>query len=412
MAGPMRQSVVQPPRRMVFGDARIFDGTGAAVAEGDVAVVAGTIVDVGRGLDGDERVELEGKGLLPGLIDCHVHVVHSPGPRHALLQIPFSYRFFRAVRNLEETLACGITTARDAAGADLGLKRALADGVIRGPRLQIAIRLVSQTGGHGDEYQLCGASPRLAFPSYPGAPDAVVDGPIAARRVVRELVRAGADWIKVATSGGFSSPVSDPTRPQLRPDELQEIAAEANAAGRPVMAHAQGLAGVKNAVDAGFRSVEHGVWLDDEVIERMVERRVWLVPTLLVPVWSRENGRPQPKFDLDETIEAHGDSFRRAVEAGVRVAMGTDCGIVPHGENLREIDLMSQRGLSPTDALVAATSGAAELLGLADSVGTIEPGKRADLVVVEGDPADVTGLRSRVLAVYQDGALVSGRRPS
>jgi imidazolonepropionase-like amidohydrolase len=398
-----------PAGRLVFGGAAIFDGTGAPAAEGDVAVEDGRIVEVGVGLDGDERIDLAGKGLLPGLIDCHVHVVHSPGPRHELLTTPFSYRFFRAVRNLEDTLACGITTARDAAGADLGVKRALADGLLRGPRLQIAVRLVSQTGGHGDEYQLCGAAPGLAFPSYPGVPDAVVDGPVDARRVVRELVRSGADWIKVATTGGFSSPVSDPSRPQLRPDELAEIAAEAEAAGRFVMAHAQGLAGVKNALGAGFRSVEHGVWLDDEAISRMVEQGTWLVPTLLVPVWSRENGRPQPKFDLDATIEAHGSSFRRAAEAGVRIAMGTDCGIVPHGANLRELELMSERGLTPAQALVAATSSAAELLGLSGEVGTIAPGRRADLVVVDGDPVDVVGLRERIAAVYQDGVLVSGR---
>ena len=397
-------------RRTLFAGAAVFDGTGAPPAEADVAVEDGTIVAVGRGLDGDERIDLEGKGLLPGLIDCHVHVVHSPGPRAALLETPFTYRFFQAVGNLEETLACGITTARDAAGADLGVKRALADGLVRGPRLQIAVGLVSQTGGHGDEYQLCGAAPGLKFPRYPGAPTTVVDGPVEARRAVRELVRSGADWIKVAATGGFSSPVSDPSRPQLRPDELAEIAAEAAAAGRPVMAHAQGLAGVKNALAAGFRSVEHGVWLDDEAIERMVEQGTWLVPTLLVPVWSRENGRAQPKFDLDATIEAHGDSFRRAAVAGVRIAMGTDCGIVPHGVNLRELELMAERGLSPAQALLAATSSAAALLGIGDSVGTIEPGKRADLVVVDGDPLDLHDLRARVAAVYQDGLLVSGGR--
>ncbi len=396
----------------MFAGARVFDGSGAAPAEADVAVEHGLIADVGRGLDGDERVDLAGKGLLPGLIDCHVHVVHSPGPRHELLQTPFSYRFFRAVANLEATLATGITTARDAAGADLGVKRAVADGLVRGPRLQIAIRLLSQTGGHGDEWQLCGFAPGLAFPSYPGMPEGVVDGPLEARRRVRELVRAGADWIKVATTGGFSSPVSDPTRPHLRRDELAEIAAEAEAAGRQVMAHAQGLAGVKNALEAGFRSVEHGVWLDDEAIGRMVEQGTWLVPTLLVPVWSLENWRPQPKFDLPATIEAHADSFRRAAEAGVRIALGTDCGIVPHGENLRELELMVERGLPPTQALVAATSSAAGLLGLADSVGTVEPGKRADLVVVDGDPLDLRGLRARIAAVYQDGRLVSDRRPA
>jgi imidazolonepropionase-like amidohydrolase len=392
--------------RVVFAGARVFDGSGAAASVADVAVEDGTIVDVGPGLDGDERVGLEGKGLLPGLIDCHVHVVLSPGPRAELLKVPFSYRFYRAVRNLETTLACGITTVRDAAGADLGVKRAVDDGLVAGPRLQISVRMISQTGGHADETQVCGVRPQVTFPRYPGMPETVVDGPIEARRAVRELLRSGADWIKVATTGGFSSPISDPTHPQLRDDELAEIAAEAAAAGKHVMAHAQGLAGAKNAVRAGFRSVEHGVWLDDETIERMVAQGTWLVPTLLVPVWSRENGRAQLKFDIDETIAAHGDSFRRAVEAGVRVAMGTDCGVIPHGENLRELELMAERGLSPAQALVAATSGAAELLGLGDSIGTIEPGKRADLVVVDGDPLDVHGLRERIDAVYRDGVRI------
>lgn len=392
--------------RLVLAGPAIFDGTGAPVSTADVAVEDGLIVEVGPGLDGDDWVSLEGKGLLPGLIDCHVHVVHSPGPRSALLEVPFSYRFFRGVRNLETTLAAGITTARDAAGADLGLKRALQDGLVRGPRLQISVGMISQTGGHADEWQLFGARPQLAHPRYPGVPETVVDGPIEARRVVRELVRTGADWIKVATTGGFSSPVSRPWQPQLRPDELAEIAAEAEAAERPVMAHAQGLTGVKNALAARFRSIEHGVWLDDEAIDRMVAQGTWLVPTLLVPVWSRENSRAQPKFDIDETIEAHGDSFRRAVAAGVKVAMGTDCGIVPHGANLRELELMAERGLSPAGALVAATSGAAELLGLGDFVGSIEPGKRADLVVVDGDPIDLQGLAERIEAVYQDGVRV------
>jgi imidazolonepropionase-like amidohydrolase len=392
--------------RVVLAEATVFDGTGAAPAVADVALEGGVIADVGIDLDGDERIELSGKGLLPGLFDCHVHVLLPALPRPALLDLPLSYRFFQASRNLATTLACGITTVRDAAGADAGVKRAVAEGLVPGPRLQISVRMISQTGGHADETQAFGGAPALAFPCYAGIPDTVVDGPLAARRAVRELVRSGADWIKVATTGGFSSPVSHPSQPQLREDELAEIAAEAAAAARPVMAHAQGLKGVKNAVRAGFRSVEHGVWLDDETVELMARRGTWLVPTLLVPVWSRENARAQPKFDIDETIAVHEASFRRAVEAGVRVAMGTDCGIVPHGENLRELELMVERGLPPADALVSATSGAATLLGMGDTAGTIERGKRADLVAVEGDPLDVRGLRDRIAAVYRDGVRV------
>lgn len=376
--------------RTVLAGARIFDGT--IVADGDVAIEGDRIAGVGVGLDGDRCIDMTGKGLLPGFIDCHVHLLLSAAPRKERRDAPVSYVLARAVRNLDKTLAAGITTVRDAAGADRGLKRALAENIIRGPRVQIAVSMVSQTGGHGEE------------PLYRGAPRAIVDGPIEARRVTRELIRDGADWIKVATTDGFFS-----ESPHLREDELAEIAAEAHAGGVPVMAHAHACVGVKSAVRAGFRSIEHGLFLDDEAIQLMLDRDVWLVPTLLVPVWLRDNGRDHPKLDLDDTVASHTNSFQKAISAGVKIAMGTDCGVIPHGINLRELELMVERGLEPLDALAAATSNAADLLGLGDEIGRIEPGKRADIVVVEGDPLDVLGLSSRINAVYQGGDVVVER---
>jgi imidazolonepropionase-like amidohydrolase len=208
-----------------------------------------------------------------------------------MLQSPFSYRFFETVRNLAATLRVGITTVRDAAGADAGVRQAVADGLVQGPRLQISVTLLSQTGGHGDGWFRSGQVLNF-WPTYPGMPDGLVDGPEAMRRKVRELVRAGADVIKVATSGGVLSPTDDPRHAHFRDDELTALVAEAAAAGRWVMAHAQAADGIKAAVRAGIRSIEHGIYLDDEAIELMLDRGTWLVPTLVAPAGSWPRPRP------------------------------------------------------------------------------------------------------------------------
>jgi imidazolonepropionase-like amidohydrolase len=400
--------------RTVLAGGRVFDGTGAPVRDADVVVDDGRIVDVGPGLDGDELVDLAGRHLLPGLFDCHTHVTLSDINFLRHLQTPFSYRFYETSRNLAATLAAGITTVRDAAGADAGIKQAVADGLVPGPRLQISLTLLSQTGGHGDGWFPSGQQLRF-WPVYPGMPDGLVDGPEELRRKVRELVRAGADVIKVATSGGVLSPTDDPGHAHFREDELAALVAEASAAGRWVMAHAQAADGIKAAVRAGIRSIEHGVYLDDEAIELMLERGTFLVPTLVAPrgvLAAAEAGVPMPdaaRRKAVEVTEAHADSFRRAVAAGVKVAMGTDSGVTPHGRNLAELELTAKGGMAPAAVLRATTAAAAELLGLEAELGTVEPGKRADLVVVDGDPFELATLPDRVVAVYQDGRLVSGR---
>jgi imidazolonepropionase-like amidohydrolase len=402
--------------RTVFAGGRVFDGTGAGVAEADVAVVDGQIVEVGVGLEGDEQVDVAGSTLLPGLFDTHVHVMFGHVDVWRLMQEPFSYRFYDAIRNLEATLRIGITTVRDAGGADLGVKRALEEGIVRGPRLQISITMLSQTGGHGDGWLPSGAQAEI-FPAYPGVPTSIVDGPDEIRRKVRELVRAGAEVIKIATSGGVLSPTDKPQQPGFDVEEIDAIVAEARAAGLWVMSHAQSTEGIKNAVRAGVRSIEHGIYLDDEAIQLMLDHGAYLVPTLVAPVGvikAAEAGAGIPEGAVSkarEVIDAHRDSFRRAAEAGVKVAMGTDAGVVPHGTNLDELQLMADGGMSPEDVLVATTRTAAELMGLSRTLGTIEPGKRADLVVVSGDPFDFGDLAGRIARVYQDGVLVAGAAP-
>jgi imidazolonepropionase-like amidohydrolase len=397
--------------RIVFAGGRVFDGTGADPYPADVAVEGERIVALGPGLDGDSVVDVAGRTLLPGLFDCHVHVVLSHVDIWRLAQQPFSYQFYVAEANLGATLGTGITSVRDAGGADLGIQRAVADGLIAGPRMQISLSMLSQTGGHGDDWMPSGASVEL-FIAHPGRPEPLVDGPEAMRHKVRELIRMGADVIKVATSGGVLSPRDDPRHAHFRPDELEMLVAEASAAGRFVMAHAQAADGIKNAVRAGIRSIEHGIFLDHEGVELMLERGTWLVPTLVAPqgvldaVAAGVQLPPEVVEKAEQVLDVHRRAFRTAVQAGVRIAMGTDSGITPHGRNLRELELMVEGGMSPAAALVATTRSAAELMGVADLLGTLEVGKLADIVVVDGDPYAFADLAGRVREVWKAGARV------
>jgi imidazolonepropionase-like amidohydrolase len=399
--------------RTVLHGGQVFDGTGSPAAAADVVIENGRILAVGPGLDGDEQVDVSGLTLLPGLFDCHVHVMSSGVDLLRRLQRPFSYQFFEAAVNLRATLDCGITTVRDAGGADLGVQRAVEDGLIDGPRLRIAITVLSQTAGHGDGWLPSGLSVSLRVP-HPGRPGGIVDGPEEMRKRVREIVRAGADVIKVCTSGGVLSARDSPRHAHFRPDELDVLMAEAAAAGLPVMAHAQATEGIKNAIRAGVRSIEHGIYLDDEAISMMLQAGTWLVPTLVAPVAVLEAAKEGVRLPdgvaakAEEVVGAHRESFARAVAAGVRVAMGTDSGVGPHGQNLRELTLMAEGGMTPRDVLVATTSSAARLLGMQDEAGVISPGRRADIVAVAGDPFDLASLKAGIRAVYQDGRRVRG----
>jgi imidazolonepropionase-like amidohydrolase len=393
---------------------RVFDGTGAAIADADVVIEDGLIRDVGPGLDGDEVIEVAGMTLMPGLFDTHVHVafIHEDLDELRAMYQPFSYRFFRVPETLRTTLALGITTIRDAGGADLGMKRAVEDGLVLGPRMQISVTMLSMTAGHADGHLPSGGESPSAV-TYPGMPWPVADGPANLRAKVRELIREGADVIKIASSGGFLSPSDDPSHPNFGQDEVDAIVATAADLGRWVMSHAHGAEGIKRAVRAGVRSIDHGTFIDDEAIELMLERGTWLVPTLTAGD-TTETMLEEPgisdavKDKLRDLGRPELDAFRRAAEAGVRVAMGTDCPVAPHGTNLRELQLMAENGYSPPQALVAATSSAAELMGVHHELGTLEPGKRADVVVVSGDPFEFGTLKDRVTQVWKDGACVVG----
>lgn len=409
--------------RVLFRGGVVVDGTGAEPTPGDVLVVDGRVAVVsGDALqpgedpaaDGTRVVDCSGAFVTPGLFDCHVHLLFEQPTMVQILQTPFSLPFYQAIDRMRRTVATGITYVRDAGGADLGLAEAVRRGLVLGPRMQIALQMISQTGGHGDDWHVCGAHVGL-MAAHPGMPSAVVDGPVEMRRKVRELVRAGADVIKVATSGGVLSPRSDPSRGHLRNDEVAELVREASAAGLHVMAHAIATDGIKTAIRNGVRSIEHGIYLDEEAIELMLEHGTWLVPTLSAPravLAQADAGAPLSDAVIAKArtvATVHDASVRRAIEAGVKVAMGTDSGVGVHGTNLEELGHLAALGMPPAQVWAAASGVAAELLGVEHEHGTLAEGKVADVVVFDGVYDDWTGLGERVREVWMAGERVSSR---
>ncbi|RLQ94106.1 metal-dependent hydrolase family protein [Falsibacillus albus] len=361
-----------------------------------------------------EVVDAEEGYILPGFIDTHVHLMFEIGKVEEKLTTPFSFQFYKAIQHMKRTLDAGITTVRDAGGADAGVKKAVEDGVISGPRMQISITPLTITGGHGDQWMRSGLDATLH--GYPGSPDGLCDGVEEVRKKVREVLRAGADIIKVHATGGVLSPTDHPEFTQFSREELEVIVQEAKyRRGLKVMAHAQGSEGIKNAVRAGIHSIEHGIFLDDETVELMLKHGTYLVPTLLAPVSvleSAEKDGSMPSYGVQksrEVIEIHKESIRQAYHAGVKIAMGTDAGVMAHGTNLRELGLMCEIGMTPMEAIVASTKTAAECLGWGDRLGTVEAGKYADIVVAKTNPlTDIQSLENNdhIVAVFKDGEIV------
>lgn len=392
----------------------LIDGTGADPRQNVTLLVEdGAIVSIGdeapRGatvLDASDLV------VMPGLIDCHVHLWMQPESIQDRLMVPLSLNVARALENARVTLESGFTTVRDAGGTPRGVKMAIDQGRFPGPRVRIAVGALSQTGGHGDQLMPSGVDVRPRSPEHPVA---IADGIEGVRRATRELLRAGADQIKVMTSGGVLSPSDEPTATAFSPEEIAAIVYEAHAAGKTLMSHAQATDGIRNAVLGGIESIEHGIYLEEDIAREMKRRGAFLVATLVAPQWVLRRAERDPasvppyaKRKAAEVIEAHRRSFRMAAELGVPIAMGTDTGVGPHGTNAEELALMVENGTSPMQAIVATTKTAAECVRLGHLVGTLEPGKRADLIVVRGDPlADIGVLRDRerILLVVKDGTV-------
>jgi imidazolonepropionase-like amidohydrolase len=308
---------------------------------------------------------------------------------------------------IERTLAAGYTTVRDAGGLDAGFRAAVEEGLIKGPRLYTAVAIISPIGGIGDRVSPSGHE--CIVPHDPALPVGVANGVDEVRRVVRTMVRAGADVIKCATTGGASSRAGHGPKDQaFDRDEMKALCDESHALGRKVMCHALGGAGLRIALEAGVDSIEHGCYLDEdpELIPMMAERSVFFVPTLLVYEYHSESKSPWVKDRSRALREHHLESIRRALAKGVKVVAGTDAGGHGHPSNAAELRCLVEAGLTPMQAIQAATGWAAECLGLEQELGTLEKGKRADLVVVDGDPlADVKILQDpeRIKLVIKDG---------
>lgn len=385
--------------RLFIKNVNLIDGTGSElISNTNVLVEGGRFKSIGADVSeaGDAEV-LDGQGqyMLPGMIDAHVHMMVEFKPLEERLVTPFSYNFYAAMEYLNRTLDAGVTTVRDALGSDLGLKKAIEDGLVKGPRMQISVNALTITGGHGDGYNYSGVVTDLLQP-HPGMPQGICDGVEEVRKRTREMLRAGADVIKVHATGGVSSPTDHPKFTQYSLEELKVIVEEAKFRnGVKVMAHAQGLEGVRQCIEAGIHSIEHGIFLDDEVCGMMKDQGTYLVPTLLAPVsvleFAEELGMSKTAVQKsEEVIEIHKESFTRAYKDGVKIAMGTDAGVFKHGTNLRELELMVECGMTPIDAIVASTKTAAECMGYTD-LGLVKEDYVADFIFSKENPLENIG---------------------
>jgi imidazolonepropionase-like amidohydrolase len=393
-----------------YVNGQVIDGRGKAY-RGYVIVDGDKIVEVGEGEpptlgEAVRRRDLGSKSILPGLIDCHVHL-RSDGaadPRAQTAADTDALCALRSARNARRTLEAGITTIRDCGsrgGVDFSLRAAAQEGLCQTPRLVLSGTVICMTGGHG------------------WAIGYEADGPDGLRRAARAQIKAGADNVKLIASGGILTPGSEIGAPQFTIEEMKAAVDEAHAAGKTSCAHAHGAMAIKNAVKAGVDSVEHGYLIDDEGIELMLDHGTYLVATSAAVRNVVQHGtaagiRPDVVRKAQSAIDRHIEGFKRAHKAGVKLAMGTDTGVpfTVHGNNLDEVVYLVEMGLTPLAALSATTLEAAKLLHMDDRIGSLEVGKLADLVIVDGDPlADIRILqdKKRILSVIIGGKTVIER---
>lgn len=371
----------------------------AFLVEGDKIVKVGKS-DEFKVEEGVEVVDLRGKTVMPGLINSHVHITMEPvGDPFGLITSESSAKTaVRTVANLKKHLKSGTTFFRDLGGPDgidIDLRDCVNEGLVEGPEFLVAGKVVTMTGGHG----------------WPMGREC--DGVDEARKAAREQLKAGADVIKVMATGGVMTKGVEPGSPQLTLEEMEVAIAEAHKAGKKTATHAQGTTGIKNAILAGIDSIEHGIFLDDEVIQLMVDKGVYLVPTLVAPYFIVENGVEAgiPEHAVkkaNDIMDTHFESFRKAYEAGVKIAMGTDAG-TPfnlHDKAPFELKLMVKGGMTPKDAIVSSTKVSAELLGIDNEYGTLEEGKKADFLVLKENPLENLDTLFDIEGVYKLGKLV------
>ena len=390
---------------IVFRDGRIITGTGEVIEKGTVAIDGKIFTFVGptnRLLPSkkDTVFNLSGKTIRPGLIDSHVHLCldGSPDPLASLSRDSLPTSTLKTALHARLTLEAGVTTVRDLGGKDyidVAIRDGIETGLLQGPRMICGGKLICMTGGQGWQ-----------FGREANGTDSVREG-------VREQLKAGADVIKLMATGGIMTKGLDPGATQLTLEELRAGIEEARKAGRRTASHAQGAEGIKNALLAGIDSIEHGVFLDDEAIQLISEKRAYLVPTLSAPYHIQREGVKGgiPAYIVEKSnavMKSHLQSIKRAYKAKIPIAMGTDAGTPfnRHGENPKEMELLVKVGLSPMEAIVAATRTASEVLGMEKRIGTIEKGKLADLIVLNGNPLEDIDLlqeKDKISAIMKEG---------
>jgi imidazolonepropionase-like amidohydrolase len=404
----------------VLKAARLFDGkSDRLVQPAEVVVVDGKIESIGGAAPANATVlDLGDATLLPGFIDAHTHLTQDfdpdyQGARLRGMERTVPEQAIRATANARKTLMAGFTTVRDVGShdfLDVGLRNSINSGIVPGPRMLVSVHALGSTGGHCDE----GAGLRFGLLNHESGPeDGVINSPDQARFAVRFNIKYGADVIKTCATGGVLSPTDDVDTPQLTQAELDALVTAAHELRRKTAAHAHGAEGAKRAIRAGIDSIEHGTFLDDEALRMMRERGTYLVPTLATRTGLQESKFPplvQQKADL--ALKSQDNMVRRALQMGVKIALGTDAAVYPHGNNALEFMLMANDGMPPAQALRAGTSVAATLLGLENKIGTLEPGKMADIVGVPGNPLDDIKVTQSVIFVMKEGIVYRNDRSS
>jgi imidazolonepropionase-like amidohydrolase len=398
--------------------ARMFDGkTDQVISPGLIVISNGHIQSVGGAIPaGAKIIDLGDATLLPGFIDSHTHLTMDfdldyNAARLKALDRTTAESAIRATVNARKTLMAGFTTVRDVGSQeflDVGLRNSINAGIVPGPRMLVSVHALGATGGHCDG----GDGVKFGLLNHESGPeDGVINSPDQARYAVRWNIKYGADIIKTCATGGVLSPTDDVDVPQLTQAELDALVTAAHELRRKTAAHAHGNEGARRAVLAGIDSIEHGTFIQDDTLRLMKEKGTYLVPTLSVRSGIAESKFPplvQAKADL--ALKAQDSLVRRALAIGVRIALGTDAAVYPHGDNALEFVLMAADGMPNAQALRAGTSTAADLLGLANKIGTLENGKLADVVAVPGNPLDDIKLTQSVFFVMKEGTVYRNDR--
>ena len=406
------RATAQAPHHLAVHAGHLLDvKSGKTLSDQTLVVEDGKIVSSGASAEAKipsdaVRIELPNATVLPGFIDAHTHLTKDPKFGYDTLALSTSRQALTGAKNARLTLLAGFTTVRNVGAkefSDVALRDAINAGDIPGPRMLVSGPPLSITGGHCDNNM-------LPF-EYHATSDGVADGIAAVQHKVRENIKYGADLIKVCATGGVLSLGDNPQHSQFTLEEMKAIVADAHRLGRKVAAHAHGAEGIRWAAEAGVDSVEHGSYIDDGGIAAMKEHGTYLVPTLYLGDWMIDNAGltrlPAPLLaKAKEVIPAARKNIAHAFAAGVKVALGTDAAVYPHGLNAHEFETMVKLGLTPLQSIQAGTLNAADLLGWSGKVGTLEPGAWADIVAVEGDPLkDITTLQ-RVKFVMKGGEVV------